>query len=56
MKTLTNITIGLSLVASSLIADVGANIELDPIIEEIVSGKRIVVNATIEDKAGIGCS
>ena len=50
MKKLTTLSIGLSLVASTLLAT--PNIELNPVIEEIVSGKRIVINATIEDDVG----
>lgn len=53
MKKLTGLTLGLSIVASTLLAGIEANIELDPIIEEMVSGKRILVNATIEDNAGL---
>lgn len=45
-------TIGLlSIIGSSLIADI--DIEFDPIIAEVAPGKRILVTATIEDKAGL---
>lgn len=48
------LTLGcVSLAASTLLADVNANIELDPIIEEIVAGKRIMINANVEDEAGV---
>ncbi len=51
MKNILKSTLALSLVASTLLAS--TSIELDPIIEEIVPGKRIVVNATITDEAGV---
>jgi hypothetical protein len=53
MKRVIVLTTGLSIVVASLLADVNANIELDPIIEKVVSGKRILVKANIEDKVGI---
>jgi hypothetical protein len=53
MKKTVGLTIALSLITSSLLAGVNADIELDPIIEDMVSGKRIVVKANIDDKAGI---
>jgi len=51
MKKITSFA--LSIVASTLLAGTQASIELDPIIDEVVPGKRIVVQAAIEDKAGI---
>ena len=43
----------ISIMAASVLADVNTNIKLDPIIDEVVSGKRILINAKIKDKAGI---
>jgi len=43
--------LGLSLIASSVLADVEIN--LDPIVEDFVGGKRIVLNAVVDDKAGL---
>jgi hypothetical protein len=53
MKRALGLLTTLSLAASSVLADVNTKIELDPVIEDFVAGKRIQVNASIEDKARV---